>query len=201
MPKDKRFFDMIERQSETVLTASKSLTDILKTPNGVMERLDEIKKIENECDDITHGITNELNRTFITPIDREDILNLTSRLDDIVDRIYAATNRVYIYGMAPTEPMLQVSDIIVKSVETLNKAIKFLRNSKNFDKVEECCIEINRLENEADTILRTSLAELFKEQDVIRLIKLKEIIEILEAATDLCESAASIVTDIVAKNR
>ncbi|MDI6806350.1 MAG: DUF47 family protein [Candidatus Aenigmarchaeota archaeon] len=203
LPKDHRFFDMLENQAQVVFKGSSILAESLNSSNGIGigEKVKLIKKVEQEGDEIVHEIAEGLNRTLITPIDREDISNLSSRLDDVLDKIHAAASRINIYGINPNKTILKLSNVLVTSTDILNKAVRNMRNPKKFEETENYCIEINRLENEADSILHSSLSELFKEKDILKIIKLKEIMEFLEEATDRCEDAANTISDIIVKNR
>ncbi len=149
-----------------------------------------------------HNILNELNSTFITPIDREDISDLTSRLDDIIDNTYAAVNRIHLYNIkATTKPMKELSQCLVSMMDQLMLILSKIHDGKNSEEILKGCIEINRLENVADETLNHAMAELFKEKDVMKIIKLKEVYEYLETATDKCEDVANVISDILMKNK
>ncbi len=202
IPQDKMFFGMLVAESEKVLEGAKALKELLENFTDVLGKSEKIKDIEHECDKIVHGIYEALNRTFITPIDREDISALASKMDEVLDYINSASIRLCIYEVkAPTKSMKEFADVILNSMVELNYAINHLNNMKNAKKIEKNCVEVNRLENEADEILHNAIASLFKENDVIRVIKLKEIYEHLEQATDMCEDVANIISDVVTKYR
>jgi len=201
IPQDKIFFDIMEKQSFTVLEGANKLMEILKNPNGVEAKVEELKEIEHQGDKLIKDIFVELSKTFITPIDREDIAVLASRLDDILDATYASANRIFLYQVKPSDSMLNLTEVIVKSAKELNTAMTHLRNVKNHAIIENCRLEVNRLENIADEILNNALAELFRGKDAVYIMKNKEIIDFLELATDKCEDAANVIGDILLKHR
>jgi len=161
----------------------------------------QIKDIEHDGDKITHQTMDRLNRTFVTPLDREDIHALISKLDDILDFVDAAANRMILYRIKEPKPeALRLADILFKSVEELKRAISLLRNLKQPQEILKLCIEINSLENEGDSVLRGGVAKLFDEaQDPLLIIKWREIFENLETAIDRCEDVANILEGIVIK--
>jgi len=161
-----------------------------------------IKDIEHRGDEVVHTIFEELNKTFITPIDREDIIALASDLDNVLDMIDAAANRLHLYEIKePSRAMVDLARVIVEAVTALRKAVGMIRNMKQADEVERIAVEVNRLENVADDLMNNAVAALFHEKDVVHIIKAKEIIERLEEATDYCEDVANVLSDIVAKNQ
>ena len=201
IPQDKHFFDMLNSESSNVLGGSRVLLDMLKNYENISEKQKKIKGIEHIGDDIVHEIFEELNKTFITPIDHEDISALASALDNVLDRIDGVATRLVLYEVQkPEDNMIALADVLAVQAEELNNAIEGLRDAKNFKNIEIRCIEINRLENIADDIYKNSVAKLFKTKDAIEIMKLKEIYECLEHATDTCEDAANIVSNIVVKN-
>ncbi|HEX4920601.1 MAG TPA: DUF47 family protein, partial [Candidatus Bathyarchaeia archaeon] len=148
-------------------------------------------------DDIVHSIYEHLIKTFITPIDREDISKLASLYDDVLDYIYAVANRLYLYEIkSPTEPMRRFTDIVVKSVQEIDFAFASIQKIKA-PEVEARIIEVDRLENEADEVLNESVAALFKSSDAVSIIKMKEIYELMEAITDRCEDVVQVIRDII----
>lgn len=202
VPQEKQFFDLLEKEAKTVLKGAEALNELFDNYGELAQRQPEIKEIEHNGDRTVHEIYEALNRTFITPIDREDISAIASRLDDVLDFIDATTIRLQIYKIPePTVYMKDLAAVILKSCRELNRAMAGIRNLKDPKKVEEACIEINRLENRADTILRDALVNLFEGKDVILILKTKEIYEFLETATDRCEDVANIVSDVIMKNR
>ncbi len=202
MPQQQRFFDLFEEDAKNLLAGSKQLRDMLDHFEQAPRLVKKLESLEHEGDRITHDLFAELNRTFVTPLDREDIHALASAIDTIMDQIEAAADTMVLYGVdAPTDQAKLLADIIVDSTEQIFQAIQLLRGRHNLREILVNCVEINRLENEADEVRRQVLAGLFKEEpDVIKLIKWKEIYELLERATDECEDVADVLQGIVLKN-
>src|SRR5437867_8579709 len=202
VPQERRFFTLLERQADTVAEGADALLELLRNFRDVGAKRKHIKDIEHRGDEIVHTIYEELNKTFITPIDREDIMALASDLDNILDMVDAAANRLHLYEIAePSPAMVDLAEVIVEATSALEKAVGMISDMKQAHRVEAICVEVNRLENVADDLMNTSVAALFKEKDVIHIIKAKEIIERLEEATDYCEDVANVLSDIVAKNQ
>jgi hypothetical protein len=201
IPQSKHFFDMLEQQADVVVEGSEALLDMVKNFNNVAQKRDKVKDIEHRGDELVHTIAEELNKTFVTPIDMEDISKLTSRLDDILDYIEAASHRIWSYEIkaVPTD-MIKLTEVIVTSSKEVNHAVKDLRNFKKKNEILAHCIEINRLENMADDITHIAVAALFKKHEAVDIIKLKEIYEYLEEATDKCEDASDVIKDVFMKN-
>ncbi|MBN1678002.1 MAG: DUF47 domain-containing protein [Candidatus Thermoplasmatota archaeon] len=201
IPQEKHFFEMLERQADAVVEGAEALLDLTKNFNQVEKKRDRIKDIEHRGDDIVHEVAEALNRTFVTPIDHDDMSKLTSRLDDILDFIEAASHRMWSYEIKAIPPdMVKLAEVILASAKEVNHAVKDLRNLHKKNEVIRHYIEINRLENLGDDITHTAVAELFKQYGPIDIIKLKEIYEYLEMATDKCEDAADVIKDVFIKN-
>lgn len=201
IPQEKHFFDMLEQQADVVVEGAEALLDMTRNFNQVDKKRDKIKEIEHKGDNLVHDMAEALTRTFVTPIDQEDISKLTSRLDDILDYIEAASHRMWSYEIKSVPPdMIELTEVIVKGAREVNHAVKDLRNFKSKNEISAHCIEINRLENQGDDITHTAVADLFKKHDAVDIIKLKEIYEYLEEATDKCEDAADVIKDIFMKN-
>jgi len=201
IPQEKHFFDMFEQQADIVMEGANALMEMVTHFDHVAERRDKIKEIERRGDDMVHEIAEALNKTFVLPLDHEDITRLTSRLDDILDYIEAASHRMWSYEIKSIPPdMVKLTEVIVKSTAEVNHAVKDLRNFKSHNEIVMHCIEINRLENTGDDITHVAVAGLFKRHDAIDIIKLKEIYEYLEEATDKCEDAADVIKDVFMKN-
>jgi predicted phosphate transport protein (TIGR00153 family) len=202
LPPEREFFDLLDKQAGFVLEGAHALRDLVNDFRDVGAKRKHIKDIEHKGDETVHTIYEALNKTFITPIDREDITALASDLDNVLDLVDAAANRMDLYAIPePSQAMLDFAEVIVEAAAALQKAVGMIRDMKNADLVEKICVEVNRLENVADDLLNTSVAALFQELDVVRILKYKEILERLEAATDYCEDVANVLSDIVAKNR
>jgi hypothetical protein len=201
IPQEHHFFDLLASQANVVLKSANAISEMVKDPAHVVERSLMIHKIENEGDALVHDVIELLNRTFVTPIDHDDISRLTSKMDDILDFIDAAATRMRLYEISEFPPkMVQLIDILTKQVQIVHTSIIMLGNRADRPQLLEKAVEINRLENVADEITHSALADLFKLDDIKLIMKLKEIYEQLETATDRCEDVADIVKDVVIKN-
>ena len=201
IPQSKHFFDMLEHQADVVVEGAEELLDLTKDFKDVAVKRDKIKDIEHKGDEIVHEIADALNRTFVTPIDHDDLSKLASRLDDILDYIEAASHRMWSYEIKSVHPdMLRLSEVILASAKEVRHAVYDLREFKNKEEIFEHCIEVNRLENVGDDITHVAVAGLFKNYDAVDIIKMKEIMEHLEMATDKCEDAADVIKDVFVKN-
>ena len=202
IPQEKVFFDLLEAIAVNLVSGAAALSNFVRDYRDVPGNRKKLKDLEHLGDVAVHEVFEALNRTFITPIDREDITALASRMDDVLDLIYAAGHRLELYEIrAPTKPMVDLSGVIMASCEKIEEAVRLVHNIKNGDRIEALSVEINELENVADDLLNAATGELFKSSDPITIIKLKEIYENMEAATDRAEDVANILSDIVAKNR
>lgn len=199
LPREGGFFELFRKSGDLAVRGAKEFRIMLDDmPNAALHSRS-IKSIEHDADEVTHRTVALLHKTFITPLDREDIHNLISRLDDIVDYIEAASQRVFLYGITESTPESKaLADICIKAAERVSRAVNQLENLSHSEEILKECVEINRLENEADHILREAMAKLFKEeQDIKQLIKWKEIYELLEEVTDRCEDVANSIESIV----
>jgi uncharacterized protein len=202
IPQEREFFDLLEKISKVVAEAAVVLQDLLRNFENVAMKARHVKDLEHQADEVVHSIYEELNKTFVTPIDREDIVALASSLDSTLDMIDAAANRVALFEIgAPDGAMVDLGDTIVLATQELARAVGMIRDMRHGDDVERICVEVHRLENVADDLMNNGVAALFNEKDPIRIIKFKEIIERLEEATDYAEDVANVLSDIVAKNR
>ena len=199
VPQDKLFFDLITDQSKTVLMGADALADLTRNFTDIAEKRGKLKKIEKDGDEKAKVIYQRLNKIFLTPIDREDISKLASVLDDVLDLTYSVANRLHFYGFKQvTPPMIELADIAVKSVKEVDKILSGLRKISDHQ-VEAGAIELDKFENDADELLNTSVAELFKSSNVIEVIKIKEIYEHFELITDKCEDLSDVIRDIMIK--
>ncbi len=197
IPREKLFFQLLEQESKNVLAGAQALSDLIQNFDNLPEMRNKIKDIERLGDDIVHSVYDRLVKTFITPIDREDISKLASLYDDVLDYIYAVVNRLYLYEIrSPTDPMQKLTNLVVKSVREIDFAFASIQKIKA-PEVESRIIEVDRLENEADVVLNESVAALFKSNDAISIIKLKEIYELMETITDKCEDVVQVIRDII----
>jgi predicted phosphate transport protein (TIGR00153 family) len=202
LPKDRKFFPLFKQATENLVRGSKVLVELVNAPEEKRKELiHEIEQIEHTGDNITHMIFNELGRNFITPFDREDIHALTSSIDDILDLINGTAKRIEMYKVTEiTEPMIMLSEIILKGAIELNVAVTNLEGMKRIDEIKEACVRINSLENNADDVFNLAIGRLFdEEKDAVKLIKIKEILQALETATDKCEDAANVIESIIIK--
>jgi predicted phosphate transport protein (TIGR00153 family) len=200
IPQDKAFFDVLERESTNVLVGAKKLEEAIKSFDNMAERRREFKDIEHQGDEIVHDVYERVNRSFITPIDQEDLTKLASLYDDVLDFMYAVINRLVLYEItSPTPPMIEFAGIVRASVEQIHSAFLSMRNL-NKAEIDKNCIEVDRLENEADVLLNQSVADLFQSRDVISILKLKEIYEHLETVTDRCEDLSFVIRDVMIKH-
>lgn len=202
VPRDKKFFPLFERSADNLKAISVKLVDLLAAePANQRSIIKEIEHLEHEGDGIAHEIFNELGKSFITPFDREDIHALASALDDVVDYIHGSAKRIELYHLkSVTTEMIKLGDLINKGAEELCIAIKGLKDMKNAHKIREAAVRINSIENHADDIFDMAVADLFEnETDAKELIKKKEILAVLETATDKCEDAADVISSIVIK--
>ena len=199
VPREAKFFEMFAEMSANLQEGARVLAEVLRTGEAVVVKVQRIKELEHRGDDMTHAVITKLNQTFITPFDREDIHKLASSLDDVLDFINAAGDRLILYEITNVPAAAtELADIIVQQCEQLTQGVKKL---EKHDNVLDHCVEINRLENEADHVVRTAIANLFKtEKDPIALIKIKELYEVLERATDKAEDAANVLESVVVKS-
>jgi hypothetical protein len=201
IPHDKIFFDLFEKQAGVMKEAAWQLVALTEDFTNVKEKRHEIEKLEHKGDQITHDIYNQLNSSFITPLDPEEISRLASTLDEVLDYIDGATEKMYYYNIGATDAhMIELAKLIHMSTSEIEGAVKGIRSIKDPRYIEERCIEVNRLENLADDVLAHAVTDLFKTDDAITIIKLKDIYEHLETATDYCEDAANVLSDIAIRH-
>ena len=200
-PQKTDFFELFDKAASNIAGGARKLVDLLENFNNVEARVKEIHDAEQEGDMLTHDIMKKLNKTFITPIDREDLHSLASHLDDVMDFIWSAADRIVLFNIdSITKEAKAMSKGILEATEAVHKTIQKLKE-KNYSHVQDLCIEINMLENRIDTEFRNALAKLFDDyKDPFQLIKWKEIYEILEDASDRCEDVANVIESIVLKH-
>jgi uncharacterized protein len=199
IPKEERFYDDFVALAEEIRHGAANLEEMLAPEMPLWDKADEIKEIEHKCDFLTHEIIQRLHRTFVTPLDREDIFALARSLDDVMDAIDATAAIVRLYQIkAVRQDARDLARIIMASAEQVVKALKALERKKG---VAEPAVEINRLENEADRAHQAAVRRLFEEeQDPIQIMKWKEILDFLEDATDRCEDVANVLEGVVVKH-
>ena len=200
IPKEEKFFVLFKDMAHNIVAGAELLKDMLDNFHDPVTSQRKIKDVEHQGDALTHDIIKKLNKSFVTPLDREDIYALSAALDDILDLIDASAQRVVMYNVEkPTPEAKELAFIILKSCQTIEKAVALLGG--RLEPISEYCVEVNALENEADRVCREAVSRLFdEEKDPIQLIKWKEIFETLEKATDKCEDAANILESVVVKN-
>lgn len=201
-PREETFLPQFSKAADVIVEAAQALDDLVGDFSDVEVKVARIKHLEHEGDQVAHQTFGLLSSTWITPIDREDIHALVKALDDVLDLIDAGAARFTLYKIAaPTAEVKAITRLIVQSANAVRRAVVLLGDMKNSGKLLEICVEINRLENEADALNRLALSKLFEnEKDPIALIKWKEIYEILEEATDRCEDVANVLEQIVIKS-
>jgi len=199
LPRETSFFDFFERHAAKTVEGVKEFLALASGELEVISAAKRIKEIEHETDVITHHCVEALHKTFITPIDRDDIHRLITRMDDIMDYVEAASERIALYEITVMTPESKaMAAVLLRATEEVQRALTGLRTRGNGEAIIRSCIEINRMENEADDILRATVAKLFREErDPITIIKWKEIYENLENATDRCEDVANIIEGVV----
>lgn len=200
IPRETKFFDMFAEMAKNLIEGATALRDLLKDFQNVSAGVQKVKDFEHRGDDLTHAVLIKLNQTFITPFDREDIHRLASSIDDVLDFVNSASDRLLMYKIKSVpRAAIELADVIVRQSDEISKAVHLLEKSPQ--KVLEFCVEVNRLENEADTIARDAIGKLFdSETDPIQLIKIKELLEVLETATDKAEDAANVLETVILKS-
>ncbi|MBI5240566.1 MAG: DUF47 domain-containing protein [Elusimicrobia bacterium] len=201
LPKEEQFFKLFEAQADYNCRAVKAFKELVNNWDAKSPAFEKIREIEHEADITTHEIYDKLNRTFITPFDREDIHALASEMDDIVDHVQSLCNRMRLYHIQNSTPdLVQLVDILDQAADAIRKAVADLQDQGKTRRVLDYCIEINRLENTGDHARDMALSKLFEGQpDPIDVIKWKEVYELVEAAVDKCEDIANTIETILVK--
>jgi predicted phosphate transport protein (TIGR00153 family) len=205
IPREVRFFDLLEQQSKTVVRGAKLLQECLESKGSSDDMYLASKRIhdvEHEGDELVHSLMERLNKSFITPLDREDIHELTSRLDDVLDYIDAVAKRLVTFKIGtPTHHAIELGRIIVRGAEETAIAVALLRDLSKGEEIVRQCTKINQLENDADQVMRDALNDLFNggARDPLDVIKWKDLYEHLELATDKCEDVANIIESVLVK--
>jgi predicted phosphate transport protein (TIGR00153 family) len=200
LPKEDQYFDLFNQMTVYISDAARELRDMLNDKNpdfaGYAQR---IKGLEHACDELTHSVSTRLNKSFITPFDREDIYMMSSALDDIVDLIDDASRAIVIFDVREiTDHARELADVIGRMADQLKEIVSTLQRPKN---ITPRLVEIHRLENEGDDIYHAAIADLFHDSpDPLTVIKWKEIYEKLEAAIDRCENVANIIESVIIKH-
>jgi predicted phosphate transport protein (TIGR00153 family) len=200
IPQDKVFFNLLEEQSDLVLQAAKLFNKILNEPESFPTNIKRMHILEHEGDEIVHKMIHKLHKSFITPIDQEDLADLTSLYDDVLDYIDSVANRIFLFEIKQPDGVIkEFAEIIEKQVLEVNEALKQIRKIKQ-DEMEKRFKKVHSLENVADDLHDNSIVKLYKEKDPVRIIIMKEIYDFLEEITDKCEDVCLVIQDIVLKN-
>jgi predicted phosphate transport protein (TIGR00153 family) len=200
LPREEQYFDLFVQMTLYISEAARELKEMMSDKNhNYQEYSQRIKGLEHACDELTHNVATRLNKSFITPFDREDIYTMSSALDDIVDLIDDAARAIVIFDVhETTDYAREFAEVIERMAEQLREIVSILRKPKN---ITQRLVEIHRLENEGDDIYHAAIADLFHEEhDPLTVLKWKEIYEKLEAAVDRCENVANIIESVIIKH-
>jgi predicted phosphate transport protein (TIGR00153 family) len=199
IPREEKFYDDFRKMADQLRQGARLLESMFAVDPPLADKAHEIKEVEHQCDFLTHEIIQRLNKTFVTPIDREDIHEMAKTLDDVMDAIDNAAALIPLYRIEHIRPgARELTRVIIRQTDEIRAAVEALEQRKG---VLERCIEINRRENEADRIHKQAIGQLFdEEKDPIAVIKWKEILDILEEATDACEDVANLLENVVVKH-
>lgn len=202
LPKQNAFFVQFSKQAALCVEGAKLLEKLLADPTNLDEQARRIKQLEHDADNVAHETIDMVHATFVTPLERGDILRLVSRIDDVVDLIEGTSQRFALYDITEIrDEAPEMAKVLTLACEDLVRAIAGLADLKNPEAIRKACVDVNKRENEADTIHRMAIARLFKEaKDPLYVIKWKEIFETIEGATDRCEDVANLVDSIVVEN-
>jgi predicted phosphate transport protein (TIGR00153 family) len=203
MPKDRVFYTLFEEVAANLTEMGQVLVDLVETQDAEQRKhfTNLIERLEHKNDDLTHRIFVELGQNFITPFDREDIHYLASSLDDVADYIHGSAKRLQMYRVTNiNDNVRKLAQLINEGVKELAKAIPEMRNMENMRNITDACVRINSLENQADDIYDRAIADLFEQEtNAVELIKMREIYQALEIATDKCEDSANVIESIIIK--
>jgi len=202
IPKEEKFFDLFDELVNKIEEGGELFLDMVEHYEYSEPKIVKLKELEHEADVITHKTYEKMHKTFLTPIDREDIYALVNKMDSILDMIEASAARMFLYKVkVPAKEIIEQAKILNTSIKKVKQIVHSMRNMKNAKMIIDACVEINTLENEGDIIMRMTMTRLFEqEKDPIELIKWKEIFERIEEAIDVCEDVANIVEGIVLKH-
>ena len=201
-PKEEKFYDLFEELISKIEEGGKMFLEMVETYEYPPQKIAKLKELEHEADVITHRTYEKMHKTFLTPLDREDIYDLVNKMDSIMDMTEAAAARMHLYKVKkPTRVIIDQAKILILAIQKVKLIVHAMRDMKNSKMIMEACVEINTLENEGDIVLRSAMVDLFEhEKDAIELIKWKEIFERIEEAIDVCEDVSNIVEGIVLKH-
>ena len=202
IPKEEKFFDLFYELAIKIEEGGELFLDMVEHYEYSEQKIAKLKELEQEADVITHRTYEKMHKTFLTPIDREDIYALVNKMDSILDMVEASAARMSLYKVkVPAKEIIDQAKILNKAIKKVKYIVHAINNMKNAKAIIEACVEINTLENEGDIVMRMTMTRLFEqEKDPIELIKWKEIFERIEEAIDVCEDVANIVEGIVLKH-
>jgi uncharacterized protein len=202
MPHEGRFFELFNEHAELIVQGSRELVALMANGDDIQNRAYRIESIEKQADKATHAVIELLHKTFITPLDRDEIHQLITRMDDILDLMEDAAQSIFLYDVKVIPPeATKLAEICVSCSEQVKIAVGMLSNMDNAKTILVACDEIDRLESNADHVMRSAIATLFRDEpDVRQVIKLRSIFELLETVTDRCEDVANIIEGIVLEN-
>ena len=202
LPREACFFDYFEAHAAKTVEGCELFLDLAKGTDDVPALCAKIKEVESACDQVTHDTVASLHKVFITPLDRNDIHRLISKMDDVMDLVEGAARSIDIYQIRESSAELaKMADTLLASAKQMCEALKGLRDLKHPSSILERCVEINRLENEADRQLADAIAHLLQRtRDPIAIIKWKEVFEAIEMATDSCEDVANVIEGVIMEN-
>ncbi|HEX2604128.1 MAG TPA: DUF47 domain-containing protein [Oxalicibacterium sp.] len=202
LPKEGKFFDLFNEHAELCVKGAKEMVALMTNFDDLEIRVHAIESIEKQADKVTHATLDALHKTFITPLDRDDIHQLISRMDDILDLLEDAAQTISLYDIkAITQEAKRLAELCLACTQKVKEAVALLHNMDNSRQILEICKEVDRLESDADHVMRAAMSKLFREEpDVRNLIKLKAIYELLETVTDRCEDVANIIEGIIVEN-
>ena len=202
IPKEEKFYDLFEELINKIEEGGNVFLDMVETYEYPLPKITKLKELEHEADVITHRTYEKMHKSFLTPLDREDIYALVNKMDSILDMIEASAARMNLYKVKkPTKVIIDQAKILNEAISKVKLIVCAMRDMKNSKMIIDACVEINTLENEGDIILRTAMVDLFEnEKDAIELIKWKEIFERIEEALDVCEDVSNIIEGIVLKH-
>jgi len=201
MPTDKVFFEIFDKQADVACRGANLLVDIFSNYTDVENKYRQLKEIEHEGDMLSHQAHDELNRTFITPFEPEEISRLINTLDDVIDYMDEGARLLLTYNIQKPEPMmLDVAKCLQKSTLAIKKAVGMLQTLRNSEELKQLCVEINNYENEADDLETKALKQLFAQNDALHIIKMKDIYEHFENAADKCEDVADVIMAIIIRH-
>lgn len=202
LPREEHFFDLFDKIAEKAVVRAEILEDTLQDYGHLAEATTRLRDLEHEADQLVHEAMDRLNKTFVTPLDREDILALTHVLDDVLDFTQAAADCMSLYGItAPVPHSLEMATVLVSATQQIRQGVAGLRNFGDIRGILDPCVRINAMENQGDAINRQALRALFNGgQDAVTILKWREVYEHLETALDRCEDVADVLQTIAVKN-